>query len=125
MPTSSYCAYIGKLNQELVKAGILLAAEGLPSSPKARASVFSGQNAPVIDGPFAEPKELSRLLLWQGALHEEASNGSTAAPHPHGWRVEPKSNSASFRAMTSAPATDARLRKQEADLRAQSAPKKQ
>lgn len=66
-------AEMGKINQELVKAGVLLAAEGLQPSSKGVRVRFSGDNRTVIDGPFTETKELvAGFSLWEVKSMEEA-----------------------------------------------------
>src|SRR5215210_6117624 len=73
MPSQQLLSDMGKYNEELVKAGIMLSGEGLhPSSRGARVR-FSGKNRTVIDGPFAETKELvAGFWLWQCASLQEA-----------------------------------------------------
>src|SRR5260221_11933229 len=66
MPTEKILTEMGKFNEELVKAGVMLAGEGLHPSSKAKRVRFSGGKATVIDGPFAETKELiAGFWLWQ------------------------------------------------------------
>ncbi len=66
MPSEQILTDMGKYNEELVKAGILLAAEGLHPSSKGARVMFSGANRIVTDGPFAETKELiAGFWLWQ------------------------------------------------------------
>ena len=74
---------MGKFNEELVKAGIMLAGEGLhPSSKGARVS-FSGDKRTVIDGPFAETKELiAGFWIWQVQSMEEAIEWVKRCPNP-------------------------------------------
>ena len=80
LPRTEDIAAVLAFNEELVKAGILLAADGLkPSSAGARVR-FSGSERTVIDGPFAEPKELvAGYWILEVASLEEASSGSSAA----------------------------------------------
>jgi hypothetical protein len=67
---------MGRYNEALAKAGVLLAAEGLHPSSKGARFKFSGANRTVIDGPFAETKELiAGFWLWQVKSKEEPSNG--------------------------------------------------
>src|SRR3984893_7842302 len=81
MPTQKLLEAMGKYNEELVKAGILLAAEGLQSSKKGKRVRFSGANRTVIDGPFAETKELiAGFWLWQVRSKEEAIGGGERRP---------------------------------------------
>src|SRR5439155_25826399 len=75
MPSEQLLMEMGKFNEELVKAGILLAAEGLQPSSKGKRIRFSGRSRTVIDGPFAETKELiAGFWLWQVKSMEEAVN---------------------------------------------------
>src|ERR1700736_3474750 len=81
MPTQKLLEAMGKYNEELVKAGILLAAEGLQSSKKGKRVRFSGANRTVIDGPFAETKELiAGFWLWQVESMGEAIEWLKKAP---------------------------------------------
>jgi len=75
---------MGKFNEELVKAGVMLAAEGLhPSSRGARVK-FSGNTRTVVDGPFAETKELvAGFWLWQVRSMDEALEWARRCPNPH------------------------------------------
>ncbi len=73
MPTEEVLAEMGKFNEELAKAGVMLAAEGLHPSSKGARVKFSGGKRTVIDGPFAEAKELiAGFWLWQVKSKEEA-----------------------------------------------------
>ena len=73
MPSEELLADMGKFNEELVKAGVMLAAEGLQPSSKGARVRFSGGKRTVIDGPFAETKELiAGFWLWQVKSKEEA-----------------------------------------------------
>jgi hypothetical protein len=84
MPSRQLLAEMGKFNEELVKAGILLAAEGLQPSSKGKRVRFSGQNRTVIDGPFAETKELiAGFWLWKVKSMEEAVDWIKRCPNPH------------------------------------------
>src|SRR5258708_13957776 len=72
---------MGKLNEELVKAGVMLAGEGLQPSTKGKRVRFSGQQRTIIDGPFTETKELiGGFWLWQGKSMEEAGGWLKPAP---------------------------------------------
>ncbi len=74
---------MGKFNEELVKAGVMLAAEGLHPSSKGKRVVFSGGKKSVIDGPFAETKELiAGFWLWQVKSMEEALEWVRRCPAP-------------------------------------------
>jgi hypothetical protein len=84
MPTEQLLAEMGKYNEELVKAGIMLAGEGLQPSSKGKRVRFSGKNRTVIDGPFAETKELvAGFWLWQVKSLEEAVEWVKRCPNPH------------------------------------------
>ena len=84
MPTERLLTEMGKYNEELSKAGILLAGEGLhPSSRGARVR-FSGSQRTVTDGPFAETKELvAGFWLWHVKSKEEAIEWVKRCPNPH------------------------------------------
>jgi len=84
MPDAKLLADMGKFNEELVKAGVILAGEGLkPSSAGARVK-FSGAARSVVDGPFAETKELiAGFWLWQVRSMDEAIEWARRCPNPH------------------------------------------
>ena len=83
MPKQELLAEMGKFNEELVKAGVLLAAEGLQPSSKGKRVRFSGSNRRVIDGPFTEAKELiAGFWLWQVRSMEEAVEWVKRCPNP-------------------------------------------
>jgi hypothetical protein len=84
MPSEELLAAMGRYNEELVKAGVMLAGEGLhPSSRGARVR-FSGTRREVIDGPFAETKELvAGFWLWQVRSMDEAIEWVRRCPNPH------------------------------------------
>src|SRR5437868_2716864 len=83
MPSTQLMADMGKFNEELVKAGIMLAGEGLQPSSKGARVRFSGKNRTVIDGPFAETKELvAGFWLWQCKSKEEAIEWVKRCPNP-------------------------------------------
>jgi len=83
MPSTELLEQMGKYNEELVKAGILLAGEGLQPSSKGARVRFSGSKRTVIDGPFAETKELiAGFWLWQVRSKEEAIEWVKRAPNP-------------------------------------------
>src|SRR5437667_8708060 len=83
MPSEQLLAEMGKFNEELAEAGVLLAAEGLhPSSRGARVK-FSGEKRIVTDGPFAQAKELiAGFWLWQVKSKEEAIEWAKRCPNP-------------------------------------------
>jgi hypothetical protein len=75
---------MGKFNEELVKAGVMLAGEGLHPSSKGARVRFSGDKRTVIDGPFTESKELiAGFWLWQCKSKEEAIEWLKRCPNPH------------------------------------------
>ena len=84
MPTQDLLAEMGKFNEELVKAGVMLAGDGLQPSSKGKRVRFSGEKRTVIDGPFAETKELiAGFWLWQVRSMEEAVEWLKRCPNPH------------------------------------------
>ena len=89
LPTKELFAEMGKFNEELVKAGVMLAAEGLRPSSKGARVKFSGGKRTVIDGPFTETKELvAGFWLWQVRSMEEAVEWLKRAPFDGGTEVE-------------------------------------
>ena len=83
MPTEKMFAEMGKFNEELVKAGIMLAGEGLQPSSKGARVRFSGTKRTVIDGPFAETKELvAGFWIWKVKSKEEAIEWVKRCPNP-------------------------------------------
>ena len=83
MPTEQLLAEMGKYNEELVKAGVMLAGEGLHPSSKGKRVRFSGPQRRVIDGPFAETKELvAGFWLWQVRSMDEAVEWVRRCPNP-------------------------------------------
>jgi hypothetical protein len=89
LPSQEILTAMGKFNEELVKAGVLLAADGLKPSSKGKRVRFSGSQRTVIDGPFAETKELiSGYWLWQVNTIEEAVEWLKRAPFDGGTEVE-------------------------------------
>ena len=89
MPKPELFAAMGKFNEELVKAGVLLAADGLQPSSKGKRVRFSGEKRVVIDGPFTETKELiAGYWLWQVRSMEEAVEWVKRCPCPHEGEAE-------------------------------------
>ena len=89
LPEEKLLAEMGKYNEELAKAGLLLAAEGLQASSKGKRVRFSGKGRTVIDGPFAETKELiAGFWLWQVKSMEEAVEWLKRCPNPHPGETE-------------------------------------
>lgn len=82
-PSTKLLADMGKFNEELVNAGVMLAGEGLQPSSKGARVRFSGKTRTVIDGPFAETKELiAGYWLWQCRSKEEAVEWVKRCPNP-------------------------------------------
>jgi hypothetical protein len=85
LPSQELLAQMGKFNEELVKAGVMLAGEGLQASSKGARVRFSGNKRTVIDGPFSETKELiAGFWLWQVRSKEEAIEWLKRAPFREG-----------------------------------------
>ena len=83
LPDAKLLADMGKFNEELMKAGVMLAGEGLQPSSKGARVRFSGAKRTVIDGPFAETKELvAGFWLWQVKSKEEAIEWVKRCPNP-------------------------------------------
>jgi hypothetical protein len=84
LPDAQLLADMGKFNEELLKAGIMLAGDGLQPSSKGARVKFSGKDRTVIDGPFAETKELvAGFWIWQLNSLEEAIEWVKRCPNPH------------------------------------------
>lgn len=89
MPGEQLLTEMGNFNEELVKAGIMLAGEGLHPSSKGKRVRFSGDQRKVIDGPFAETKELiAGFWLWQVKDMDEAVEWVKRCPNPMGQESE-------------------------------------
>jgi hypothetical protein len=83
MPSQELLAAMGKFNEELVKAGVMLAGEGLTPSARGARVTFSGKQRHVVDGPFAETKELvAGFWLWQVKSLDEAIAWVRRCPNP-------------------------------------------
>jgi hypothetical protein len=124
LPDEKLLAAMGKYNEELVKAGIMLAGEGLhPSSRGARVK-FSGSKRTVTDGPFTETKELiAGFWLWNVKSKEEAIEWVKRCPNPTGEESEIEIRQV-FEADDFGEAFTPELREQEERLRTQIAAKK-
>ena len=119
LPSDELLAEMGKFNEELGKAGVLLASEGLQPSSKGARVRFSGANRTVIDGPFSETKELvAGFWLWQVKSMEEAIAWVKRCPNPHKEEGEIEIRPV-FEPEDFGPALTPELRKQEDRLRAQ------
>jgi hypothetical protein len=89
LPSQQLLTEMGNFNQELVKAGVLLAGEGLQASSKGKRVRFSGTKRTVIDGPFTETKELiAGFWLWQVRSMEEAIEWVKRCPNPQPGETE-------------------------------------
>src|SRR3984957_1555288 len=89
LPKQKLFADMDKFNQELVKAGVMLAGDGLQPSSKGKRVRFSGEKRTVIDGPFTETKELiAGFWLWQVRSMEEAVEWGKRCPSPHEGEAE-------------------------------------
>jgi hypothetical protein len=85
LPNEQLLTEMGKFNDELVKAGVMLAGEGLHPSSKGARVKFSGEKRTVIDGPFTEAKELiAGFWIWQVKSKEEAIEWVKRCPNPMG-----------------------------------------
>ena len=83
MPSEELLAQMGRFNEELVQAGVMLAGEGLQPSSKGARVHFSGKQRTVIDGPFAETRELvAGFWLWQVRSMDEAIEWARRCPNP-------------------------------------------
>jgi hypothetical protein len=119
LPDETLLADMGKFNEELVKAGVMLAGEGLQPSSKGARVKFSGTQRTVIDGPFAETKELiAGFWLWQVKSKEEAIEWVKRCPNPTGAESEIEIRQV-FEAEDFGPALTPELRNQEERLRAE------
>ena len=84
MPSEQLLRDMGNFNEELVKAGVMLAGDGLAPSSKGARVRFSGDKRTVIDGPFAETKELiAGYWIWKCSSLQEAIDWVKRCPHPH------------------------------------------
>jgi hypothetical protein len=89
MPSTELLTAMGKYNEELAKAGIMLAGDGLHPSSKGKRVRFSGDKPTVIDGPFAETKELiAGYWIWQVKSMDEAVEWLKRAPFDGGTTIE-------------------------------------
>ncbi|HXE58247.1 MAG TPA: YciI family protein [Gemmatimonadales bacterium] len=120
MPSEQLFAEMGKYNEELVKAGVMLAGEGLHPSSKGKRVVFSGGKKTVVDGPFAETKELvAGFWLWQVKSMDEALEWVKRCPDPMPGEESVIEIRPVFEAEDFGPAFTDELRQQEERLRAQ------
>jgi hypothetical protein len=121
LPSEELLTAMGAYNEELVKAGLMLAGEGLHPSSKGKRVRFSGEQRRVIDGPFAETKELiAGFWLWQVKSMDEAVEWVKRCPNPMGVESEIEIRPV-FEMEDFGPAMTPELREQETRLREQEA----
>jgi hypothetical protein len=119
MPSQELLAAMGRYNEELVKAGVMLAGEGLHPSSKGARVRFSGKDRKVIDGPFTETKELvAGFWIWKCASLQEAIDWVKRCPNPMPSDSEIEIRQV-FEAEDFGEAFTPELREQEEHLRAQ------
>src|SRR5438093_4721303 len=124
MPSEQLLREMGKFNEELVKAGVMLSGEGLHPSSKGARVRFSGAKRTVIDGPFAETKELiAGFWLWRVKSKEEAIEWVKRCPNPMKGESEIEIRQV-FEAEDFGAEFTSELRQQEERLRAQMTKKK-
>jgi hypothetical protein len=124
MPSEQLLTEMMKYNEELVKAGVMLAGEGLHPSSKGARVKFSGDKRTVVDGPFAEAKELiAGFWLWQVKSKEEAIEWLKRCPNPHPGDTEVELRQV-FDPADFGPALTPELKEKEEGLRAQTSGKK-
>ncbi len=123
MPDEKLLSDMGKFNEELVNAGVMLAGDGLHPSSKGARVKFSGAKRTVVDGPFAETKELvAGFWIWQVKSKEEAIEWVKRCPNPMGEEAEIEIRQV-FEAEDFGAEFTPELQEQEARLRAQIAAK--
>jgi hypothetical protein len=123
LPDENLLTEMGKYNEELAKAGVLLAGEGLHPSSKGARVKFSGEKRTVIHGPFHEAKDLvAGFWLFQVKSKDEAIEWVKRCPNPTGTEAEIEIRQV-FEASDFGPALTPELREQEERLRAQAAEK--
>ena len=119
LPSRELLAEMGKFNQDLVKAGVMLAGEGLQASSKGARVRFAGEKRIVTDGPFAETKELvAGFWLWKCASLQEAIDWVKRCPHPMPGEESEIEIRQVFEPEGFGPALTPELREQEQRLRA-------
>src|SRR5207249_4375759 len=124
LPSQELLAAMGKYNEELAKAGVLLAGEGLQPSSKGARVKFAGEKRTVTQGPFAETKELiAGFWLFQARSKEEAIEWVKRCPNPLDGEAEIEIRQV-FEAEDFGPALTPELRDAEERLRAQTAAKR-
>ncbi len=124
LPSKELLTEMGKFNEELVKAGVMLEGEGLHPSSKGVRVKFSGAKRTIVDGPFAETKELiAGFWIWQVRSKEEAIEWAKRCPNPTGAEGELEIRQI-FEADDFGAEFTPELREQEERLRAQVAARK-
>lgn len=124
MPSRELLEAMGKFNEELVNAGVMLAGDGLHPSSKGARVKFSGTKRTVIDGPFAETKELiAGYWIWQVKSLQEAIDWVKRCPNPTGAEGEVEIRQL-FEAADCGPELTPELREKEEELRARAAKKR-
>jgi len=124
LPSKQVLDEMGRFNEELIKAGVMLAGEGLQASSKGARVKFSGDKRIVTDGPFAETKELiAGFWIWNVKSREEAIEWVKRCPNPTGGDSEIEIRQV-FEAADFGEAFTPELQKQEDRLRAQVAARK-
>lgn len=119
MPSTELLAEMGKFNEELVNAGVMLAGEGLHPTSKGARVLFSGSERTVIDGPFTESKELiAGFWIWQVKSMQDAIDWVKRCPNPMGEQSEIEIRQV-FEAEDFGEAFTPELREQEERLRRQ------
>jgi len=122
LPSTELLTNMGKFNEELVKAGVMLAGEGLQPSSKGKRITFTGAKPTITDGPFTETKELiAGFWLWQVRSMEEAVEWLKRSPFGPGAEVEIRPV---FEAEDFGPQMTPELKEQEERLRTQVSAKK-
>ena len=122
MPSEKLLAEMGRFNEELVKAGVLLAGEGLHPSSRGARIRFDGDKRTVIDGPFAESKELvAGFWIIEVSSKQEAIEWMRRCPNPYGGKSGDIEIRQIFTAEDFGDALTPELREQEQHLRAQAA----
>jgi hypothetical protein len=120
LPSKQLLTEMGKFNEELVKAGVMLAGEGLQASSKGARVKFSGNTRTVIDGPFAETKELiAGYWIWKVQSKEEAIEWVKRCPNPFPGKESEIEIRQAFEAEDFGTEFTPELREQEERLRAQ------
>ncbi|MCM2335905.1 MAG: YciI family protein [Pseudomonas sp.] len=119
MPDEALMTAMGRFNEELVKAGVMLAGEGLHPTSRGARVLFDGPTRTVVDGPFAETRELvAGFWLWQVRSMDEAIEWARRCPNPHNGPSQLELRPV-FEAEDFGAEFTPELRKQEARLRAQ------